>query len=129
MVEQMSQIKEANIKVNDLRTFLDIPGEDMEEAECEMPDISEGVSIEFDNVSFAYPGSNKNIISNMSFCIEKGEHVALVGLNGAGKTTLLKLMVGMYEPVSGVIRINGTDITKIRKKIYMNYILQYFRIE
>lgn len=122
MVEQMSQIKEANIKVNDLRTFLDIPGEDMEEAECEMPDISEGVSIEFDNISFAYPGSNKNIISNMSFCIEKGEHVALVGLNGAGKTTLLKLMVGMYEPVSGVIRINGTDITKIRKKdIYELY--------
>ena len=42
--------------------------------------------------------------------------MALVGLNGAGKSTLLKLMMGMYEPVSGRILLNGTDITKLRKR-------------
>lgn len=122
LVDQMSMIKTANVKMNDLRTFLDIPAEDTNSGECEMPDLSEGVEIEFDHVSFAYPGSEKSVISDLSFHIRKGEHVALVGLNGAGKSTLLKLMMGMYEPTKGTIRLNGADITKLRKKdIYQLY--------
>ncbi len=122
LVDQMSQIKTANIKMNDLRTFLDIPAEDMESGGEVISDTSEGVEIEFEHVSFAYPGSEKNVISDLSFHIKKGENVALVGLNGAGKTTLLKLMMGMYEPTGGQIRLNGTDITKIKKKdIYALY--------
>lgn len=122
LVDQMSMIRTANIKMNDLRTFLDIPAEDTECAECGMPDVSEGVEIEFDHVSFAYPGSGKDVISDLSFQIGKGEHVALVGLNGAGKSTLLKLMMGMYAPTRGTIRLNGADITKLRKKdIYRLY--------
>ncbi len=122
LVNQMSQIKTANVKMNDLRTFLDIPTEDMESGECELGDVSDGVDIEFDHVSFTYPGSEKGVIRDLSFHIKKGEHVALVGLNGAGKTTLLKLLMGMYEPDSGQIRLNGVDITKLRKKdIYALY--------
>lgn len=48
--------------------------------------------------------------------LDSGEHVALVGLNGAGKTTLVKLILGLYEPDKGQIRINGVDITKLSKK-------------
>ncbi len=122
LADQMGMIKTANIKMNDLRTFLDIPAEDTESAECELPDVSGGVEIEFDHVSFAYPGSEKDVISDLSFRIGKGEHVALVGLNGAGKSTLIKLMMGMYDPTSGVIRLNGTDIAKLRKRdIYRLY--------
>lgn len=122
LVDQMSRIKTANVKMNDLRTFLDIPAEDTESAECEMPDISDGVEIEFEHVSFAYPGSEKDVISDLSFHIKKREHVALVGLNGAGKSTLLKLMMGMYEPTKGTIRLNGADITKLKKRdIYRLY--------
>lgn len=122
LVDQMSAIKTANVKMNDLRTFLDVPPEDAESGECKLPNLSEGVEIEFDHVSFAYPGSKKEVISDLSFHIGKGEHVALVGLNGAGKSTLLKLMMGMYEPSGGSIRLNGVDITKLRKKdIYRLY--------
>lgn len=122
LADQMGRIKTANIKMNDLRTFLDIPAEDTECAQCAMPDLSEGVEIEFDHVSFAYPGSGKCVVSDLSFHIRKGEHVALVGLNGAGKSTLLKLMMGMYEPSGGAIRINGADITKLGKKdVYKLY--------
>lgn len=122
LADQMGMIKTANIKMNDLRTFLDIPAEDTECAECELPDVSGGVEIEFDHVSFAYPGSEKDVISDLSFRIGKGEHVALVGLNGAGKSTLIKLMMGMYDPTRGVIRLNGTDIAKLRKRdIYRLY--------
>ncbi|MCH5334003.1 MAG: ABC transporter ATP-binding protein [Agathobacter sp.] len=122
LVDQMSRIKTANVKMNDLRTFLDIPAEDTESAECGMPDISDGVEIEFEHVSFAYPGSEKDVISDLSFRIGKREHVALVGLNGAGKSTLLKLMMGMYEPSKGTIRLNGVDITKLKKRdVYRLY--------
>ncbi|MCI8308302.1 MAG: ABC transporter ATP-binding protein [Lachnospiraceae bacterium] len=122
IVTQIGRIKTANIKMNDLRTFLDIPSEDMETSECGAPDVSGGVDIQFEHVSFSYPGSEKRIISDLSFHIKRGEHVALVGLNGAGKTTLLKLMMGMYEPTDGVIKINGEDIRKFRKKdIYALY--------
>lgn len=122
LVDQMSMLKTANVKMNDLRTFLEIPPEDTDTAECELPDFSDGVEIEFDHVSFAYPGSEKNVISDLSFHIKKGEHVALVGLNGAGKSTMLKLMMGMYEPTGGSIRLNGTDITRLGKKeIYRLY--------
>lgn len=122
IVTQMGRIKTANVKMNDLRTFLDIPSEDMESAECEAPDMSEGADIQFERVSFSYPGSEKKVISDLSFHIKCGEHIALVGLNGAGKTTLLKLMMGMYEPSEGMIRINGEDIRKFRKKdIYALY--------
>lgn len=122
IVTQIGRIKTANVKMNDLRTFLDIPSEDMESSECGAPDISGGVDIQFEHVSFSYPGREQKVISDLSFHIKRGEHVALVGLNGAGKTTLLKLMMGMYEPSHGIIKINGEDIRKFRKKdIYALY--------
>lgn len=122
LVDQMSMLKTANVKMNDLRSFLDIPPEDADSGECELTGLSDGIEIVFDHVSFAYPGSDKEVISDLSFHIRKGEHVALVGLNGAGKSTLLKLIMGMYEPSSGKILLNGTDITKLKKRdIYRLY--------
>lgn len=122
LVDQMSMLKTANVKMNDLRSFLDIPPEDADSGECELTGVSDGVEIVFDHVSFAYPGSDKEVISDLSFHIRKGEHVALVGLNGAGKSTLLKLIMGMYEPSGGKILLNGTDITKLKKRdIYRLY--------
>lgn len=67
-------------------------------------------SIEFENVTFSYPGTAEPVLKNVSFSVKKKEKVALVGLNGAGKTTLLKLLLRMYEPDGGHIRINGEDI-------------------
>ena len=116
LVDQMSMLKTANVKMNDLRSFLDIPAEDADSGECGLPDLDKGVEITFEHVSFAYQGSEKEVISDLSFHIRKGEHVALVGLNGAGKSTLLKLMMGMYEPTKGKILLNGVDITRLRKR-------------
>ena len=116
MVRQIGGLKTANVGINDLRDFLSIAAEDAETGECEMPNTSRGVEIEFDHVSFSYPNSSESTINDLSFHIRKGEHIALVGLNGAGKTTLIKLMTGFYEPTEGQIRINGTDMRKLRKK-------------
>ena len=67
-------------------------------------------AIEFDEVSFAYPDAKSPALDGASFTLCKNEKVALVGLNGSGKTTLIKLLLRMYDPDSGAIRINGTDI-------------------
>lgn len=69
-----------------------------------------GHTIEFRDVSFRYPGTNKDVLKNISFVVDPGDTVVLVGLNGAGKTTLLKLLTRLYDPTSGCILLDGKDI-------------------
>lgn len=73
--------------------------------------------IELKNVSFRYPNTDNNAVSNISLTINSGESVALVGYNGAGKSTLAKLLLRLYPQSSGEIYINGDRIeTDIRKE-------------
>lgn len=67
------------------------------------------VNIRFDNVSFKYPGSEEYVFKNLSFNIESGKKIAIVGVNGAGKTTIVKLLTGLYRPESGAIYIDGIN--------------------
>lgn len=67
-------------------------------------------TIEFRNVSFAYPKSKTQVLKNINFKIEKGEKISIVGLNGAGKTTMVKLLCRLYKATEGEILINGVDI-------------------
>ncbi len=66
--------------------------------------------IEFANVEFSYPLNKHATLSGISFVIEPGEHIALVGENGSGKTTIIKLLLGFYQPDKGQILINGTPL-------------------
>ena len=66
--------------------------------------------IRFENVSFAYTGSDQNALNNLSFTIKAGETLAVVGRNGAGKTTLFKLICRLYDPVEGRILIDDVDL-------------------
>lgn len=67
-------------------------------------------SLELKNVSFRYPGAEKNSINDVSFKINKGETCAVVGINGAGKSTLVKLILRFYDVTEGQILYNGIDI-------------------
>ncbi|RLA38643.1 MAG: metal ABC transporter permease, partial [Gammaproteobacteria bacterium] len=67
--------------------------------------------IRFDNVSFAYR-PDRQILRNLSFSIEPGKKVAVVGASGAGKSTLVKLLFRFYDPTEGSISINGQDVRK-----------------
>ncbi len=69
-----------------------------------------GHTIEFRNVSFKYPGTERYVTKNVSFTLHPGETCVLVGLNGAGKTTLIKLLTRLYDPTEGVILLDGRDI-------------------
>lgn len=91
------------------------------ETNCGSLDNS-GISIEFRNVSFVYPETKRKVLDNVSFTIPVGATAALVGLNGSGKTTVCKLLLRFYEPTSGQIFINGTDISKFsRESLYSNF--------
>ncbi|MHB1152867.1 MAG: ABC transporter ATP-binding protein [Eubacteriales bacterium] len=69
--------------------------------------ISDTPEIEFRDVSFKYPGGEDNVLKNISFKLQKGEKLALVGINGAGKTTLIKLLCRFYDPTEGEILFDG----------------------
>ncbi len=79
-------------------------------------------AIEFEHVSFRYPGSGKMALEDVSFQIAPGEKVSFVGSNGAGKTTIVKLLLRMYEPTSGTIKVGGTDIRELSSKEYYEHI-------
>lgn len=74
----------------------------------------ENITIKFEDVSFRYPGTDREILKNINFAIHNGEKIAIVGENGAGKSTLIKLLCGLYEPTKGKVTINGTEVCKIR---------------
>lgn len=76
--------------------------------------------IEFKNVSFRYPGSEKWSLRNLSLQIKVGERMAIVGRNGSGKTTMIKLLCRLYDPTEGQILINGIDIKKYRQEEYLS---------
>ena len=67
-------------------------------------------SIVFDDVHFKYPNSDDEVIKGVSFTLNKGERLSIVGINGAGKTTLIKLLMGYYPVSKGEIRLNGIPL-------------------
>lgn len=69
--------------------------------------------IEFREVSFRYPGAEEDALTKVSFKIKAGEHVAILGRMGSGKTTIHKLILGLYQPTSGAILIDGIDARQI----------------
>lgn len=78
----------------------------------------DSIEVIFDHVCYRYHGSEKNVLSDVSFKIKNGEHIALVGLNGAGKSTIAKLMAGLYIPTEGTVYINGVDTRKLNLVAY-----------
>lgn len=76
----------------------------------------------FENVSFAYPQKKHNVLSNISFTVDSGETVALVGASGVGKSTILKMLLRFYEPTEGKIYLNNyavdeVDLQSLRERI------------
>ena len=75
-------------------------------------------TIEFQDVSFRYPHTDKDVLQHISFKVQAGEKISIVGLNGAGKTTLIKLLCRLYQPTSGTILVNGVDIQAYNYESY-----------
>jgi subfamily B ATP-binding cassette protein MsbA len=91
-------------------SFLDTPGEH-DSGDMELP-RAKG-EIEFDHVSFSYPGVEKAALNEISFLAKAGQKIALVGASGGGKTTISALIPRFYHPTTGQIRIDGIDISRL----------------
>ena len=84
-------------------------------------------SISFEHVTFAYPKTDKKILNDISFQINKGEKISIVGLNGAGKSTVVKLLCRLYKPDEGSIKINGIDIFQYDHESYLKTLAAVFQ--
>ena len=74
--------------------------------------------LRLEDVTFRYPGAEKNLFEHLNLTIHPGEKLAVVGLNGAGKTTLVKLLCGFYDPNEGRVTLNGIDIREFNRREY-----------
>ncbi|MGN0167823.1 MAG: ABC transporter ATP-binding protein [Acetatifactor sp.] len=112
--EDISFIRNQGQYVGDFFRLMDERLED-EKEEIRTEDMK-APEIAFAHVDFKYPGCENYVYRDLNFTIHSGERLAIVGVNGAGKSTLVKLMTGLFEPTAGHIYINGTDISRFRKK-------------
>jgi ATP-binding cassette subfamily B protein len=113
VLDGFSSTYENNLFVSTLFEFLEYTPQIISPANPAPIDPStniKGLSVEFRNVSFTYPEKSEPALKNISFIIQTGEAIALVGRNGAGKTTLVKLLTRLYDPDEGEIFIGGRNI-------------------
>ena len=104
----ISGMYEDNLYLSNLYEYLEQPVPARRGASIRGPEPDRG--LEFQNVSFQYPGANKKALNNINLQIRPGESLALVGENGSGKTTLIKLLTRLYDPTEGRILLDGRDL-------------------
>lgn len=114
-----------SLSVKNIRTFLEYEPKIKDEPDSwDVPDIMP--YIELKSVSFSYDGE-KNVLNNVDLRIKPGEKIALVGHNGAGKTTLVKLLLRFYDPDSGAVNLNGSDVKKYKVSQYRKLFATVFQ--
>lgn len=112
MLSSITLMNEFSVKMKDLIALFEMKPT-LADGDIKLPYLETPPSIEFKNVSFKYPKAIKYVFKNLSFKIESGEEVALVGHNGAGKTTIVKLLARIYPVTKGEILINGININEL----------------
>ncbi len=125
-LQRFGDYKKASLETDDFRSFIDLETADDEKDCIPLPD-AEACEIEFNDVSYKYPKSDKEALSHLNLKIRPGEKIAVVGLNGAGKTTMIKLLLRLYDPTEGYITLNGTDIRKFRRAEYYQLFAPVFQ--
>lgn len=109
LLNSVTGIYESLLYMRNLFEFLELPSRNLDEGEEWRGPID---SIEFQGVGFRYPLTERDVLSDVSFSITKGQALALVGENGAGKTTVVKLLTRLFEPTAGRILLNGVDASR-----------------
>jgi ATP-binding cassette subfamily B protein len=107
--------------VNNTLNFMSLPerkGKTVELPHC---------GIEFDHVSFAYPGNEKMVLNDLNLSIKEGETIAVVGENGAGKSTFAKLLLGLYLPKEGDVSIGGFSTREISPDVFFQKVSGVFQ--
>ena len=122
LLASLANLYEDNLFLKNLYEFLDLRRRVIDPAAPTPVPRPTLTGIRFEDVSFRYPDSDRDVLSDVSLVIRPGEVVALVGENGSGKTTLIKLLCRLYDPTKGAITIDGVDlrefeIARLRREI------------
>jgi len=126
ILSEFSTLNKQSLAISVIREFLDYPEVFRFEGGIPIPE-AESYELKLENVTFRYPGTEKNILENINLAIRPGEKLAVVGLNGAGKTTLVKLLCGFYDPTEGRVLFNGVDIREFNRREYYAMISGVFQ--
>lgn len=118
----ISTVNESLVNATDYMEFMETPANPSGDIKVETTP-----KIEFRNVSFSYPNQTVKALDNISFTLNPGDSLAIVGENGAGKTTLIKLLIGAYEPSDGVILINDQPFSRIDRESYLGQLGALFQ--
>lgn len=118
----LSDVRNQNLALGEIRKFLQLEPKITDQAQAKETHPGLQQSIQFTDVSFAYPGSQEFVLNNFNLSIPAGKIVAIVGENGAGKSTLIKLLCRLYNPNIGQVAWDGVDlremqITDLRRRI------------
>lgn len=106
------QYQNARASLESINEYMQLPVEHPEKKTFVPRSAFEG-AIEFRSVSFTYPGAKQPALNGVSFKIEAGEKVGIIGRVGSGKSTLERLILGLYAPTQGSVLIDGTDVNQI----------------
>ena len=117
ILKELNALHKESLDISCLREFLDYPEPFRFADGAEVPQAA-GYELRLQNVSYRYPGAEKDTIHALTLTVHPGEKLAIVGLNGAGKTTLVKLLCGLLDPTEGTVLLNGQDIRIFNRKQY-----------
>ena len=127
MVTNFSYLRKAAIQQGYLRAYMEMDDCLMQGSGEELAPLSCPPSIEFRDVTFTYPETDRPVLEHLNLTIRPGQKIALVGANGAGKTTLVKLLTGLYRPDSGEILLGGRNIESYSQEEYFDLIGTVFQ--
>ena len=122
LLSTFTRITESALYLQDYFDFLAISPLIKDESDAIDPPAEIQKGIQFENVGFKYPGTELWAVRHLTFELQPGEKLALVGENGAGKTTLVKLLARMYDPSEGSISLDGTNIKRFKIEKYRRMI-------
>ncbi|MBR6683414.1 MAG: ABC transporter ATP-binding protein [Firmicutes bacterium] len=125
LVFEVGSLQSHCIRQQPIFELLDIASSSDGDA-AQVPDLPEHV-IEFEDVSFAYPDTNRMILEHVNLRLSGQERIALVGRNGCGKSTLIKLLCRLYDPTEGRILLDGVDIRTFPRQEYMKMLSVVFQ--
>jgi len=118
------QLAASAYTVEKYRTFISFKSPRKQNTENNWNGIN---TIEFKHVSFAYPGTDRTVLSNINLRICSGEKIAIVGRNGSGKTTLVHLLMGLYYPTEGEILVNDKLLQQEDYPLYRHHFTAFFQ--
>ena len=128
VLTELGKLRKQSLELCAVREYLELPEPFRMEGGAPLPECPDGkYELRLENVSFRYPGAEKDTLRGVDLTVRPGERLAVVGLNGAGKTTLVKLLCGFYDPTAGRVLLNGTDIREFNRREYYSLFTAVFQ--